>query len=285
MVTIAGLKMVTLLLAFWAGFAQLTHVDGKSVGWTEADDGPSTSCAASLPDNKAKADLILIQTEAVHSRPEPRKLEDPPLADKVRESAKPAPPNVESKKTASTPVASLDTAQQVQRSQLAHLKRMQLASALAVPKEVAILAEMSADQGQSEAALLSTGSKHRTARTELEHASQGQSKVGTGLGISDIISLCVLVIVIFLALYFVWGGTVAHLKQDPMGALKGTGDRALTEAEAKYQQEQKAAAARGGWFASGPQTQSYASLPSSLPPNMSQFYAPQDSRRKDPVCC
>eukprot|EP00930_Biecheleria_cincta_P030105 TRINITY_DN20893_c0_g1_i1.p1 TRINITY_DN20893_c0_g1~~TRINITY_DN20893_c0_g1_i1.p1 ORF type:complete len:233 (+),score=44.41 TRINITY_DN20893_c0_g1_i1:201-899(+) len=55
------------------------------------------------------------------------------------------------------------------------------------------------------------------------------------IGASDIVSLCVVVLVILLALYFVWGGSWTELKENPLGELRGTAQRAGGEARDKFQ--------------------------------------------------
>lgn len=68
------------------------------------------------------------------------------------------------------------------------------------------------------------------------------TKIAAALGVTDIISLCVLGLVVLLALYFVWGGNVDSLKENPYGELKQTGQRAGREAQErfqKWQQEQR----------------------------------------------
>lgn len=106
---------------------------------------------------------------------------------------------------------------------------------------------------------------------------QMSRKVATALGVTDIISLCVLGLVVLLALYFVWGGSVdsqlgsieclrwlkvkrvqfcnrmfsARLKENPYGELKQTGERAGREAKDKFNQwkAQQGQASPGGQFA------------------------------------
>ncbi|CAE7235308.1 unnamed protein product [Symbiodinium natans] len=64
------------------------------------------------------------------------------------------------------------------------------------------------------------------------------ARLATALGVTDIISLCVLALVFLLALYFVWGGTVNKLEENPYGELKNTGMRASREAKDKFNQWQ-----------------------------------------------
>eukprot|EP00490_Sorites_sp_Unknown_P023506 CAMPEP_0114668760 /NCGR_PEP_ID=MMETSP0191-20121206/36820_1 /TAXON_ID=126664 /ORGANISM="Sorites sp." /LENGTH=173 /DNA_ID=CAMNT_0001922605 /DNA_START=29 /DNA_END=550 /DNA_ORIENTATION=- len=52
-------------------------------------------------------------------------------------------------------------------------------------------------------------------------------------------ALCVLGLVVLLALYFVWGGSVDSLKENPYGELKGTGERAGREAQERFQKWQE----------------------------------------------
>ncbi|CAK9049191.1 Uncharacterized protein SCF082_LOCUS27288 [Durusdinium trenchii] len=80
---------------------------------------------------------------------------------------------------------------------------------------------------------------------------QMSRKVATALGVTDIISLCVLGLVVLLALYFVWGGSVDSLKENPYGELKQTGERAGREAKDKFNQwkAQQGQASPGGQFA------------------------------------
>eukprot|EP00913_Durusdinium_trenchii_P012694 g11920.t1 len=83
---------------------------------------------------------------------------------------------------------------------------------------------------------------------------QMSRKVATALGVTDIISLCVLGLVVLLALYFVWGGSVDSLKENPYGELKQTGERAGREAKDKFNQwkAQQGQASPGGQFAEAP---------------------------------
>ncbi|CAE7761738.1 unnamed protein product [Symbiodinium necroappetens] len=65
-------------------------------------------------------------------------------------------------------------------------------------------------------------------------------RLATALGVTDIISLCVLALVFLLALYFVWGGSWNKLEENPYGELKNTGMRASREAKDKFNQWQAA---------------------------------------------
>ncbi|CAE7481421.1 unnamed protein product [Symbiodinium pilosum] len=63
-------------------------------------------------------------------------------------------------------------------------------------------------------------------------------RLAAALGVTDIVSLCVLALVFLLALYFVWGGTWNKLEENPYGELKGTGLRAGREAKDRFNQWQ-----------------------------------------------
>lgn len=78
----------------------------------------------------------------------------------------------------------------------------------------------------------------------MEMITEASTKLATALGVTDIISLCVLGLVVLLALYFVWGGSVDSLKEDPYGQLKGTGERASREAQKEFQKWQECSKGR-----------------------------------------
>ncbi|CAJ1393216.1 unnamed protein product [Effrenium voratum] len=79
-------------------------------------------------------------------------------------------------------------------------------------------------------------------------ATELSGKLATALGVTDIVSLCVLGLVVLLALYFVWGGNWNSLQEDPYGELRSTGERAGREAKDKLAdwQAQRAATSPGG---------------------------------------
>ncbi|CAE7217753.1 unnamed protein product [Symbiodinium sp. CCMP2592] len=79
-----------------------------------------------------------------------------------------------------------------------------------------------------------------TVRSKESLVQEFSGRLATALGVTDIISLCVLALVFLLALYFVWGGTWNKLEENPYGELKTTGMRASREAKDKFNQWQAA---------------------------------------------
>lgn len=120
-------------------------------------------------------------------------------------------------------------------------------------------------------------SQHVSLAGILEKASR---KVAVALGVTDIISLCVLGLVVLLALYFVWGGTVDNLKENPYGELKHTGERAGREAQEKFQkwQEQQR---QGGSPPGSPGMGS----PAGMSPTDPFATQPEGIRRQFQGCC
>ncbi|CAE7652365.1 unnamed protein product [Symbiodinium sp. CCMP2456] len=101
-------------------------------------------------------------------------------------------------------------------------------------------------------------------------------RLATALGVTDIISVCVLVLVFLLALYFVWGGSWNKLEENPYGELKNTGMRASREAKDKFNQWQAAQEHGSPMGAYSPSQASSEAFPTS----------PADgSRRQQMSCC
>ena len=105
-------------------------------------------------------------------------------------------------------------------------------------------------------------------------------KVASALGVTDIISLCVLGLVVLLALYFVWGGTVDSLKENPYGELKHTGERAGREAQEKFQKWQEQQRQQG----SPPGSPGMGS-PAGMSPTDPFATQPEGIRRQFQGCC
>lgn len=95
------------------------------------------------------------------------------------------------------------------------------------------------------------------------------TKIAAALGVTDIISLCVLGLVVLLALYFVWGGSVDSLKENPYGELKQTGQRAGREAQEKFQKWQQEQ--RQSPHHSGSEQGSYPGSPTGFAPARDPF--------------
>ena len=95
------------------------------------------------------------------------------------------------------------------------------------------------------------------------------TKIAVALGVTDIISLCVLGLVVLLALYFVWGGSVDSLKENPYGELKQTGERAGREAQEKFQKWQQEQ--RQSPHHSGSEQGSYPGSPTGFAPARDPF--------------
>lgn len=239
-------------LLFWCLLLGLLEGRNGTSTPTEAFEEIS-SCDAKSRHRGERPDLVLFQVGTVHGRAEAKGAQ------------------LESKDTSST---------SGQETQQAKLGAKTPATPLVAEHGVAAAhTEGPHVTGHQKEPVLSLVSAAEHTRHTAAQGTGGMSEqsLTTALGIADIVSLCVLVLVLLLALYFFWGGSWYNLQKDPLRALRGTAEQAGKEAKDKFEQERAAYAySQAQGLSQGAMGSMYATQSVS---------DPHQSRRQQPVCC